>query len=241
VALVCAVAGCTHSGSVARVLPVPPPLNGEQVADTLYQSLTPLDRNNYAFTFTTPRVAAKGVVSQKTASVTTVLKGDGETDVAELRAVGSKRWIRLRVEPASSASPWFRVDPKKLTNPYLSIDFEDVTGVGALVTRGASGRGNALLVTGELGYVGDLDIHHGLIDKAELDSMGKAASSMPYRATMSRQHQLTEFTLDVPKSFDQPAGRWDFTFTGYDQQQPQTAPTGKIRELPPALYEALNG
>jgi hypothetical protein len=266
VGLLLLTSGCASGGGPApaaspaptvSVAPVATPESAKELQAVLTGTLATLGQKNYAFTVSTPGMKAKGVVFQQTASAQVVSTGDGETDTADLVVAGTDRWIRLSVRSKdfdrakSSSDPrlramatvfsgktWYRVDPGKLKSATLRLDLTDITGVAGLIRHAGGGLGNARSMTGILNGT-LLGAHHGLLDPAQIKSMGSEATYLPFTAAVDDQGHLTEFADEVPKSSDEPSGRWVFDFTGYGQQTTQAPPT-PAQDLPATMYQFIN-
>jgi len=257
VLLLGAAAGCAHSGSSSAAAPAGPATPSASVAAVATpgtpQELSAALRKsapqpNYAFTATLPDVQAKGSVEPGAADVTVVSTYDDETDTAEIRVLGGTRYMRLGVKSKdfdkakSSSDPalraatrlfngqtWFTVDPHRLKSALLTVNLDDVVGIGQFLGHAAPDLGTAQQMSGTVNLAATKG-QHGLID---YDVFKGTAALQTFTATLDPQGRLLTCAQDAT------APQWAFKFSGYGTQQQPAAPTG-AKPLPTPMYDWIN-
>jgi hypothetical protein len=244
-ALICVAAGCAHNGAPAAAAPVTSAVP-QSPADALAASVASLKQRNYAFTMTAPDLSAKGEIDGTTGRITIAAKYDGgETDTGDVVVVGAARYVRLRVQSKDfdaakkSRDPairkavhlvdgktWIKVDPKKLQSEALNLYLDDPTGVVEVIKDAVIDSGTAQRITGHIDLPGSVPPQHGVLTANKI-------SLQPFTATLDAQGHLLTFGDSAQPS------HWGFTFTGYGQQQPATAPKG-VQAVDPSMYQFIN-
>ncbi|GIF24485.1 hypothetical protein BJ973_007964 [Actinoplanes tereljensis] len=218
----------------------------------LAASLKGIQQGDYAFALATPGPKAKGAVHlpSKSGAVKLEEKTKDYSFSMELVGTDTERWFRFDSSEAfvrsmfgSDGKTWKHIDTAKIGKDGaldLDVTNADLLGLAGLVKAVTDAKVAGSTITGTIDATKAVTAD-SFLDEDVVKSMGAAASSVPFTATLDDQGRLTKLVLDAPKADDTPAGKWAYTISGYGAQKAQGKPTGAIKEITAEELSVLNG
>ncbi|GAA0542128.1 hypothetical protein GCM10010172_24450 [Paractinoplanes ferrugineus] len=213
-ALATLLGGC--GDSPRPTAPAPGYDQSAELRDALGTAAEALQAGNYTFVVASPARTTEGIVHLPSESARIT------TDAVELVIAEPNRWVRR----SADGPTWYLVDSSRVrpgSDLALELTDPDLVGLDTIVAA-------------TTGLTGDPKTITGTVDGARTQSAYlNFPAALPFTANLDGNGRLAELDIETP------AGRWVLTVSGYGEQKSQTAPTGKIRNLPSSGYARLNG